>query len=139
MMNLRSFEQSLAKIFRAWRSARYDDALAQVERLTQVLPGNAQLHILWASVVQLQDRPAHSLREAKQALLRAVALDGESPAAAVELGHFLDAVDDDPQAAADTFAGAVQAARRLLIDGLLGQARALVQLNQRDASRKCLL
>ena len=97
------------------------------------------MHILWARLVQLQEAPKHGLDEARQALQHAVELDKVSPAAAIELGHFLDNVEDDPQAAFRPYAEGVSAARRLLIDGLIGQAKAFRQLDKREEFRRCLL
>ena len=55
-----------------------------------------------------------------------------------ELGHFLDGVDDDPRAASKAYADGVAAARRLLIEGLIGQAKALLlrQIGKRFASER---
>jgi hypothetical protein len=72
-------------------------------------------------------------------LQTAAALDESSPAAPIELGHFLDAVEDDPQAASKAFSDGIRTARRLLIDALLGQARALLQLNKREEAIACLI
>jgi predicted Zn-dependent protease len=111
MNNFRGFKQKRARVFRSWEAEDYDTALAEVESLRDVWPGNPQLHVLWASLVQLQDKPKHSLDEARQALQQAVELDKSSPAAAIELGHFLDNVEDDPRAAAKAYAEGVSAAR----------------------------
>lgn len=139
MMSVRAFEQRMAKIHRDWGAKRYDVALSDVEELLAALPGNAHLHTLWAGLVQLQDKPTHSLDAARKSLERAAVLDKDSPAGAIELGHFLDAVADDPQAASKAFSNGITAARRLLIDGLLGQAGALIQLGKREDALKCLM
>ena len=135
----RSLKQKLAGVSRLWDKGDYDSALAEVETLLKMWPGNAHLHVMWANLVQLQENPTHSLDEARQALQTAIELDKTSPAAGIELGHFLDAVDDDPRAAARVFADAATLARAQLIEGLLGQARALVQLGKKQDSRRCLL
>ncbi len=139
MINLRAFKQKLSTVSRLWEAKEYDRALAEVEALLKAWPGNAHLLVVWASLVQLQEEPRHQLGEAKQALLQAIELDKESPAAAIELGYFLDNVEDDPRAAAKVYAAAVAAARRLLIDGLIGQARAFRQLEKREEFLRCLL
>src|SRR6266511_2131959 len=118
MSNLRGFKQKLSKVSQLWEVQDYDTALAEVESLLKSWPGNAHLHILWASLVQLQEDPKHGLDEARQALQQAAEFDKGSPAAAIELGHFLDNVEDDPHAAAKAYAEGVTAARQLLIDGL---------------------
>lgn len=139
MNNLRQFKQKLSMISRLWARQDFDAALAEVERSLKLWPGNAHLHVLWASLVQLQENPSHGLDEAKQALRQAVELDTASPEAAIELGHFLDNVEDDPQAASKAFDEGVATARRLLIEGLLGQAKALQQLNKNRQCLQCLL
>lgn len=132
MSNLRGFKQKLSTVSQLWEDQDYDAALADVESMLRTWPGNAHLHTLWASLVQLQEQPKHGLDEAKQALQQAVDLDKGSPAAVFELAHFLDNVDDDPQAAAKVYAQGVATARQLLLDGLIGQAKALRQLGKRE-------
>jgi hypothetical protein len=139
MSNLRGFKQKLSAVYRLWGENDYDAALAEVESLLHSFPGNAHLHVLWASLVQLQEEPKHELGEAKQALQQAVELDKGSPAAAIELGSFLDNVEDDPQAAARAYGEGVAAARRLLLDGLIGQAKAFRQLGKREEFLRCVV
>ena len=107
--------------------------------MREAWPGNSYLHILWASLVQLQESPAHSLEEAKQALQQAIDLDRSSPAGPIELGHFLDAVEDDPLAASKAFAEGAALARKLLIEGLIGEAKALLQLDNKQAAMQACL
>jgi hypothetical protein len=139
MSSLRGFKQKLSTVSRLWDAKDYDTAFAEVESLRKTWPGNAHLHILWASLVQLQEGPQYSLAEAKQALQQAMELDKDAPAGAIELGHFLDNVEDDPHAANRVYADGVAVARRLLIDGLIGQAKALRQLDRKEEFRRCLL
>lgn len=139
MSDSRTLTQRLSAVSRFWAKEEYDSALAEVEKLIKLWPGNGHLHILWASLVQLQEKPSHSLDEAKRSLQRAVDLEGSSAAGAIELGHFLDAVDDDPKAASKAFADGVAVARQQLIEGLIGQAKALNQLDKRNAALRCLL
>jgi hypothetical protein len=139
MSNLRGLKQKLSIISRLWEKKDYDTALAEVESLLKIWPGNAHLHVLWAGLVQLQESPTHDLDEAKQALQQAVELDKGSPAAAIELGYFLDNVEDDPQAASKAYAEGVATARRLLIEGLIGQAKVFRQLEKREEFLRCLL
>jgi tetratricopeptide (TPR) repeat protein len=138
MSNLRGFKQKLSAVSRLWRDKDYDTALAEVESLLDRWPGNAHLHILWASLVQLQEEPKHELAEAKEALQQAVELDKGSPAAVIELGHFLDNVEDDPQAAAKAYGEGVAAARQLLLDGLIGQAKVFRQLDKKEEFLRCV-
>jgi hypothetical protein len=139
MTNLQTFRQKLAVVSRRWDEEHYDAALAEVEALRDAWPGNAHLLILWARLVQLQEDAKHSLEEAKQVLQQAAELDKASPAAAIELGHFLDAVEDNPQAASRYFAEGAAAARRLLIEALVGQANVLLELDKRHEARRCLV
>jgi tetratricopeptide (TPR) repeat protein len=138
-MSARAFKQKLSTISRLWEEKDYDSALAEVESLLEVWPGNAHLHILWGSLVQLQDKPKHTLDEVKQALQQAIDLDNTSPSGAIELGHFLDGVEDNPQAASRAYAAGVAGARQLLIEGLIGQAKSFLQLEKRDAALRCIL
>ena len=139
MNNLRRFKQKLSTISRRWQEKDYDTAFAEVESLLEIWPGNAHLHILWASLVQLQENPKHDLDEAKQALQQAIEFDKGSPAAALELGRFLDNVEDDPRAASKAYAEGVATARQMLIDGLIGQAKVFRQLSKRTEFLRCLL
>jgi lipopolysaccharide biosynthesis regulator YciM len=139
MSNLRGLKQKLSIVSRLWEEKDYDTALAEVESLLKIWPGNAHLYILWASLVQLQEGPKHDLDEAKQALQQAVELDRGSPAAAIELGSFLDNVEDNPQAASKAYSEGVATARRLLIEGLIGQAKVFRQLEKREEFLRCLL
>jgi len=138
MKSVKSYQQSINKVLRCWKNGEYKDALRLVDGLLAEWPGNARLHVLWANLVQLQDETEYTLTEAKQALIRATALDDDSPAGHLELGHFLNAVQDNPGEAAAAFSRAAEVARRQLIDALLGQAGALVELRSRDAAWKCL-
>ena len=139
MKDIRAFKQGLSTVSRFWKKREYDRALDEVKSLLKVWPGNAHLHVLWASLLQLQEDPKYDLNEAKEALQQAVQLDVGSPAAAIELGHFLDNVEDDPQGASKPYADGVAAARQLLMDGLIGQAKVFRQLNRRQEFLRCLL
>jgi len=138
MSSLRGFKQKLSAISRLWEQADYDSALTEVESLLKFWPGNPHLHVFWANLVQLQEHPQYGLDDARQALQRAVDLERGSPAAAIELGHFLDSVDDDPQAASKAYAEGVAVARQLLIDGLIGRAKVLRQLGKTREFGRCL-
>ncbi len=134
MSAVRAFQQDLDEIAQLWDEEDYDAALDRVEEARKAWPGNSHLHILWASLVQLQDNPKHSLDEAEQALRQAVELNQSSPAAVIDLGYFLDRVKDDPRAAAQAYAQGMTIARQLLIDGLIGQAKVLLQFDQTEAA-----
>lgn len=66
MMSSRAFQQKLSSVLRHWGDKQYDAALRDVDDMLKSWPGNSQLHVLWASLVQLQDEPSHTLDEAKQ-------------------------------------------------------------------------
>ena len=83
MSNFRGLKQKLLTVSRLWQKKDYDTAAAEVEALLKVWPGTAHLHILWASLVQLQEDPKHGLEEARQALQQAVELDKASPTGAI--------------------------------------------------------
>jgi tetratricopeptide (TPR) repeat protein len=132
------FKQKLSTVSRLWDEQDYDQALAEVERLLETWPGNPHLHVLKAGLVQLQEEPKYELDEAKKALHQAIELDQASPVASIELGHFLDNVEDDPQSAIKAYREGVAAARQLLIDGLIGQAKTYRQLNKNEDFLRCL-
>ena len=138
MSDLQGYKRQLSIILRQWADEDYGAAFAEVESLLKIWPGNAHLHILWAGLLQLQDDPRHDLDEAKRALQQAVELDEGSPAAAIELGHFLDTVVDDPHAASKAYAEGVAAARHLLVEGLIGQAEVFRKLEKRAEFLSCL-
>ncbi len=139
MSILRAFKQRLATVSRLRHEGDYDSALAEVESLLETWPGNAHLHVLKSKLVQLQEEPKYELDAARQALEQAIELDRNSPAAFVELGYFLDNVEDNPRAAVKAYTDGVSAARNLLIDGLIGQAKAYRQLERREEFLGCLL
>ncbi len=139
MSSISSFKHGLSAVTRLWENDDYDAALAKVEELRKSWPGNAHLQVLWADLVQLQEAPTYSLEDAKEALQSAVELDKTSPAAMIELGHFLNAVEDDPKAAAKAYAEAIARARELLLEALIGQAKAFIQLEKKDEALRCVV
>lgn len=139
MSTLRGLKQRLSTVSRLWEEQDYDQALAEVQSLLETWPGNPHLHVLKASLAQLQEEPKYDLDEVRKVLQQAIELDRGSPAASIELGHFLDNVEDDPRSAIKAYGEGVAAARRLLIDGLIGQAKAYRQLGKKDDFLRCLL
>ena len=139
MNDIGTFTKRLGEVGTLREAGKYDAALARVEEMLKRWPANAHLHVLLAKLVQLSDEPTRTLDDAKRALQHAAELDARSPAAAIELGYFLDNVEDNPQAAAKAFAQGVSAARHLLIDALLGHTAALIQLDKRDEAVRSLL
>ena len=139
MNNIRTYKQNLAVVNRLREAEDYAAALTKVDAMLQSWPGNSQLHILWANLIQLQENTDHDLDEAKQAIQQAIELDKSAPNGAIELGHFLDNVEDNPQAAIKAYAEGISLARDLLLDGLIGQARSFLQLDKRKAAYACLM
>ncbi|MBW3541509.1 MAG: hypothetical protein KY476_14675 [Planctomycetes bacterium] len=139
MSPVAGFKRKLRRISRLWEAQEYETALTEVDALLETWPGNPRLHILRACLVQLQEEDSpYELTEAREALEQALQLDEDSAAAAIELGYFLDNVEDDPREALKAYAKGVATARQLLIDGLIGQAKAFLQLEKRDEFLRCL-
>lgn len=134
-----SFTKGLSEVTALWEDEKYDRALVRVQEMRKLWPGNSHLYLLSARLIQLQDESKHTLADAKRMLQQAIDLDKQSPAAAIELGCFLDNVEDDPQSATKAFAQGIAAARQLLIEGLLGQTRSLIQLDNREDAVRCLV
>lgn len=134
----RSFKSRLAKVSRLWDKQDHDAALTEVETMLGTWPGNAHLHVLKASLVQLQEETQYALNDAKISLKQAVELDPNSPEATIELGYYLDNVEDDPRTAEKAYAAGAAIARRFLIDGLIGQAKVYRQLNKQEEFLHCL-
>jgi tetratricopeptide (TPR) repeat protein len=132
-------KRGLTKIHRDWQAGRYGRALAAIDELLQAWPDNPRLLIMRAQLIQLQaNENAPALDQAKAALRRAVDLDEESPAALIELGHFLFAVDDNAAAASKCFTKAIALCKGLLKDALVGKAEALSELKRQPDALACL-
>lgn len=134
-----SYSQQVAKVRKLWNGGKYDQALSAVEEMMTAWPGNAALHVAWACLVQLQEETSHELSAVKRALETARELDDKSSAASIELGNFLDAVEDDAEGAEEAFGGAASIARKQLIEALSGRARALLQLDRSEEATRCLI
>ena len=134
-----SFAKALTDVMELWREGNIDRALKRVEELRKAWPGNAHVLVLSSRFIQLQDEPSQTLNEAKRLLQRAIELDKNSPEASIELGYFLDNVENDSHAAAKAFLQGISAARQLLIEGLLGQAHVVLQTNHREDAVRCLV
>ncbi len=139
MRSTQNYRTRLAQISRLWAEQDYDAALSNVEDLSSQWPGNAHLRVLWSNLIQLQHKPQHDLSEARQALRQAIDLDETSPEAAIELGHYLHNVEDNARGAAKAFSAAAANARSLLVEALVGEARALIELGKKEDARHRLL
>ena len=139
MTNLRTFKREISAIRRLWADSQFSEAIAKVEDLRREYPGNPQVLVMWASLVQLVEDSEHSLDDAREALRLAVELDETSPGASIELGHYFDSVEDDPASASKAFASAAAIAKKLLVDALAGQGKSYLQLNRRTDAVRCLL
>jgi tetratricopeptide (TPR) repeat protein len=120
-----AYKRGLARARKAWQSGDFAAALAEVDRLLSDWPDQPALLVMRGGLIQLQDEKGPPLAEARAALERAVELDETAPAAWTELGHFLNAVEDDADGAARCFQKAAELARRQLEDALLAQAQLL--------------
>jgi tetratricopeptide (TPR) repeat protein len=128
-----SLTRGLAAVRRDWRAGRFIKALREVSRLLETWPDNPHLLVLWSNLVQLQDdEPTPSLEEAQAAQERASELDEESPETWLELANFVDAINDDPATAVKHYQKAIGLSKRLLVESLLGQAKALSELGQKQ-------
>jgi len=129
MKPLTTFKRGVAKVRRDWKEGRYEVALAEVDRLLKEWPDNPQLLVMWADLIQLQEQAnGSSLEGAKAAYRRAAELDGEcSPA-----------LEDDAKSASKAYEKAIVAYRRLLIEALLGKAKALHEMERVTEARACL-
>jgi tetratricopeptide (TPR) repeat protein len=139
MKSLTAFKRGVAKVRRDWQEGHYEAALREVDRLLKEWPDNPRLLVMWADLIQLQDATnGPSLGEAKSAYQRAAELEGDGSPALVELGHFLYSLDDDAKSANKIFDKAITAYRRLLIEALLGRAKALHEMGRVSEARACL-
>lgn len=138
-MKSASLKKRLSAISRLYERQKYDEALAEVDRLLDQWPGNSHLYVLKGILIQLQENGEHELAEAKKALELATELDPDCPHAWIELGHFLNNVEDDPSGAAKAYTRGIEAARNLLLDGLIGQANVFRQLGRDEDFKQHLL
>jgi predicted Zn-dependent protease len=137
-MKTSTFRRKLSAVRAAERKSDYAKALAALDALIEEVPGNASLLVRRAMLIQLLEEGGPPLGEAKRTLQSALELDEKHPAALIELAQFQFAVEDDAAAATKTFQSAVGACSRLLMEALLGQAKALVETNRREEAFDCL-
>ncbi len=137
-MKTSTFRRKLSAVRAAERKSDYAKALAGLDALIEEVPGNPSLLVRRAMLIQLLEDGGLPLNEAKQALQVALQLDEKHPGALIELAQFQFAVEDDAAAATKTFQSAVGACSRLLVEALLGQAKALVEMNRREEAFDCL-
>ena len=134
-----NLKRALARTRRLWKAGKYERALTEATRLRETWPDHPPLLILWANLVQLQPSDdAPSLDEAKAALRRATELDEESPLAWIELGNFVNAVEDDATGASKCFAKAIALGKQQFQQALLGQAQVMRELDKKPAALACL-
>ena len=131
MKSTSTYRRKISAIRREKKAGRHAEALAMVDGLLADWPGSSGLHVMRAELIQLQDGSGPALAEAIDSLRAAVDLDGGSPEALLEQGHYQFAVEDDAKAAAKTFSKAVDRSKRYLVAALLGQAAALEELGRR--------
>jgi len=141
MKTASSLKRGLTKVWKLQDDRRYDLALKEVDSLLEDWPGNAQLLVLRAELIQLQEdeEGSPSLEDAKNDLKRALALDELSPNTLIEMGYFLFKVEDDAKAASKYFQRAIKQSREFLREALLGQAELLSEQDQKEEALACLL
>jgi Flp pilus assembly protein TadD len=141
MKSSAALKRGLAKVRVDWDKHRFDRALAEVERLLENQPDNPRLLVMRANLIPLQDEPNErglTLDDARRDLKTAVELDDRSPEPLTELGYFLYSFDDDAKAASKYFQKAIELCRDLLKDALIGQAKALSDLEHDSDALACL-
>jgi tetratricopeptide (TPR) repeat protein len=135
------FQRDLAEARQQWREGAFDRALKIVSQLLEDEPANPVLRVMRANLIQLQmreeDEPL-TLDDAKKDLLRARAIDVESPVPLIELAYLVFAFGDDARAASRYFQQAIERCRELLKSALLGRAEALAELERNDEAIDCL-
>lgn len=140
MKHSSSYKRTVLKIQKQCDSGKYSQALKLADDLLRDWPDQPQLLVLRGRLIQLQESPSGpTLDDAKSAFERAIDLDPESPAALIELGHYFYAVEDDSKRAAQCFEQAVHLTKQLLKDALMGQAKALSDLNHDQEALDCLI
>jgi tetratricopeptide (TPR) repeat protein len=137
MIQINHYQQLLTTALDAWSQHDYATAMTAVDSLRQHYPHNAHVQTLWGNLVQLQEDTLYSLADAKQALETAVVLDQESPQPLLELGYYLQQVEDNPQRALEVFVQSVQLSRQAFLAGLMAQAKLYQELGQDDELHQC--
>ncbi|MFO0928484.1 MAG: hypothetical protein U0736_15915 [Gemmataceae bacterium] len=112
MSDAGGFEQKLDKVSRLWEKQRYDAALAEVEGMLRTRPGNAACTSSGRAWCNLREPRPPSRRRRDRRQGQAVELDLDRRRRRSSWVHYLDNVEDDPQAAAKSYADGVAAARR---------------------------
>ncbi len=141
MKSIGSFKQGVVKAQRHWTGGRYDQALAEVDRLLEDWPQNSQLLVMRSNLICLQDRGdlKPSLDDARMDLEAASKLDADSPSPLIELGYFHYVYQDDALEANKYFDKAVSLCVDLLSQALVGQAEARSELGHEARSFDALM
>ncbi len=135
-----ALRKGLKQLGTLWEAGRYDQALALVERLLSISPGNPALLVQRAQLIQLRDSEgeAPTLDDARADLELAVRLDEHSPVPLTELAYFTYAAMDDAAGADKHFRKAIARCQALLREALLGRAKVLLELGRDDEAFACL-
>jgi len=133
-------DRVLSKIRKAISEGRYRSAWIEVNRLLDRNPDQPHLLVIRAELIQLQEdeEGTPGLEVAKQDLQKAISLDENSPAALIELGHFLYSVEDNADLASKYFRKAISLSRGLLEEALIGQAEVLHEQGQDTDAIACI-
>lgn len=135
-MDLEAYTQALDKLEGLHARGDYEATYTSLSELVAAWPGAAALLIRRGRVGQLRDEG--SLEAIRDDLETAAALDPDSAAARLELGHFEYAVEDDPAAGLAAFEEAARLAGEQHLEALIGQARCLVELGRLADARRVL-
>jgi tetratricopeptide (TPR) repeat protein len=133
-------DRALAKLRKALSEGNYRSAWIEVNRLLDRNPDQPHLLVIRAELIQLQEveEGTPDLEAAKRDLRKAIALDETSPAALIELGHFLYSVEDNADLASKYFRKAASISRGLLEEALIGQAEAFHEQGQDTEALACI-
>jgi hypothetical protein len=102
------YQDRLAAMRTEIAGEHYDNALEMGRAELERGCGSSDVLLLMATAGQLSDGNNCSLDEVHGWLKQATIMSPESPEAWLELGHFLDAVADEPQLAASAFEKALE-------------------------------
>ena len=135
-----SLKRGIAKVLRLWNDQEYALALQQVNSLLEQWPNTPYLLVMRADLTQLQDveEGEPTLGDARGDLELAVILDEECISAWIELGYCQFVHEDDAVAAIKNFREAIRLSRKFLKDALIGQAKALLELERDAEAMTCL-
>ncbi|HXU46834.1 MAG TPA: hypothetical protein VN783_15000 [Thermoanaerobaculia bacterium] len=129
-MDIPDFIDGLRERVQKRGRARTEDVEKAEDALAEH-PGSADLWILRGDLILLSDDGDHPLDAALESYRTAVAKEPDHLEAHLQLGHYLDAVADDPAAAAPWFRRAIELGGGAAAERAI--ASVLEQLREREA------